>query len=65
MSVKTLASRSTDASSTCPGNPSGLVNVHLFKVLTHIGYRESMITQSSGTAGAFMHASVLLAWKQA
>ena len=36
MSVKTLASWSAHALSTCSGNPSG----HLFKGLAHIGYRE-------------------------
>ena len=38
MSVKTLASWSAHARSTRPANPSGLVNVGLFKGLTHIGY---------------------------
>ena len=40
MSVKTLASWSAHAHSTCRGNPSGLVNVDLFKGLTHIGCRD-------------------------
>ena len=37
----------------------GLVNVDLFKGLTHIGYGERDNTVV-GTAGALMHASVLL-----
>uniref|UniRef100_A0A4W5KU33 Inactive rhomboid protein n=1 Tax=Hucho hucho TaxID=62062 RepID=A0A4W5KU33_9TELE len=37
ISGKTLASWSVHARSTHPGNPSGLVNVDLFKGLTHIG----------------------------
>jgi hypothetical protein len=36
MSVKTLASWSEHAWSTHPGNPSGLVNVELFKGLTSV-----------------------------
>uniref|UniRef100_A0A674CL10 DNA excision repair protein ERCC-6 n=1 Tax=Salmo trutta TaxID=8032 RepID=A0A674CL10_SALTR len=40
MSVKTLASWSAHARSTHPGNPSGPVNVDLFKGLTHVGYGE-------------------------
>jgi hypothetical protein len=39
----------------------GLVNVDLSKGLTLAA--ESVITQSSGTAGALMHVSVLLASK--
>ena len=39
-SVKTLASSSAHARSTRPGNWSGLVNVDLFKGLTHIGCRK-------------------------
>ena len=65
MSVKTLASWSAHAHSTRPVNPSGpcgLANVDLFKGLIHIG---CVITQSSGTAGALMHVSVLFASKRA
>ena len=53
-SVKTLASWSAHALS---------VNVDLFKGLTSA--TESMISQSSGTAGALIHASMLLASKRA
>ena len=59
MSVKTLAGWSAHALSMCPGNLSGLVDVNLFKGLTPD--TESMITQSSRKAGAFMHGPVLLA----
>ena len=40
MSVETLASWSAHARATRPGNLSGLVNIDLFKGLTHIGYGE-------------------------
>ena len=63
MSVKTLASWSVHARSTRPGNPCRLVNVDLFKGLTSPA--ESVITQSSGTAGALLHVSVPFASKQA
>ena len=64
MSAKTLASWSAHAHSTHPGNPSGPVNVDMFKGLL-TSCAESVITQSSRTAGALMHASLLLASKQA
>ena len=65
MSVKTIASWSAHARSTRPGNLSacGIVNVDLFKGLTSAA--KSVITQSSGTADALMHVSVLLASKRA
>jgi hypothetical protein len=53
MSVKTLASWSAHAQSTRPGNSSGPVTA------------ESVNTQTSGTADALMHVSVLLALKRA
>ena len=52
MSVKTLASWSAHARSTHPGK--GLTSA-----------ADSVITQSSGTAGALMHISVLFASKRA
>ena len=55
MSVKTLASWSAHARSPRPGKPAGLVNVDLFKGLTHIGCGEH-----DHTADALMHVSVLL-----
>ena len=55
MSVKTLDRSSAHAR---PGNPCGLENGDLFKGLTSAA--ESMDTQSSGTADALMHVSVLL-----
>ena len=49
-----------------PGNPPlGLVNVDLFLKVLLTSATESVITQSSGTAGAVMHGSVLLASKRA
>ena len=65
MSVKTLAIWSAHALSTHPGNPSGpavLLMLTCLKVLL-TSATESVITQSSRTAGALVHASVLLASK--
>ena len=61
MSVKTLVSWSAHAQSTRPGNPSMLTCLKV--LLTCV--TERVITQSSGTADALMHASVLLASKLA
>ena len=63
MSVKTLASWSAHARSTRPGNlsgPAALWMLTRLKVLL-TSAAESVITQSSGTADAIMHVSVLLA----
>ena len=63
MSVKTPASWSAHAWITRHGNPSGpaaLCMLTCLKVLL-TSATESVITQSSGTAGALMHVSVLLA----
>ena len=67
MSVKTLASWSAHALSTCPGNPSrpeALWMLTCLKVLLTSAV-ESVVTQSSGTADVLMHDSVLLASKRA
>ena len=67
MSVKTLASWSAHALSTRPSSPSGpaaLGMLTYLKVLFTLA-TESVITQSSRTAGAVLHASVLLASKRA
>ena len=58
MSVKTLDSWSAHGLS----NLSGPAALCMFKCLAHIG-DECVITQSSRTAGALVHASVLLASK--
>ena len=65
ITVKTLASWSVDALSNRPGSPSGpaALYVNLFK--GYISATESVITQSSGTAGALMHVSVLSSSKRA
>ena len=67
MSVKTLASWSAHACSTRPGNLSDTVALGMLTYLKVLltSAAESVITQSSGTAGALMHVSVLLASKLA
>ena len=67
MSVKTFASWSAHVQSTGPGNlsgPSALCMLTCLKVLL-TSVMESVITQSSATAGALMHGSVLLTSKRA
>ena len=67
ISVKTLASWSVYDLSTCPGIlsvPAALRMLSCLKVLL-TSAMESEITHSSGTAGALIHDSVLLASKLA
>ena len=60
ISVKTLASWSAHARSTCPGNPSGPVALWMLTCLKVLltSATESEITQSYGTAGALMQGSL-------
>ena len=61
MSVKTLASWSVHARSTHPGNPSGPAALWMLTFLKVLltSAAESVITQSTRTASALMHVSVL------
>ena len=67
MSVKTLDSWSAHARITLPGNPFGPTALRILTYLKVLltSAVESVITQSSGTAGALMRVSVLLASKRA
>ena len=59
MSVKTLASWSSRTQSTRPGNRSGPAALWMLACLNVLltSATESVITQSSGTSDALMHAS--------